>query len=747
MKKTTPFYLFSLVAMIAMLFCVALTSAEASVSGFVTRSGNRLTLNGSAFRFSGANIYWLGLDENVGGVAYPTNFRVDDALSTAAEMGANVVRAHTLGISVGNSLSVEPTLGNFNASAFTSMDYAIKSAGDRGIRLVIPLTDQYNYYTGGELTFCGWRGSTNQNDFYSNSTIISDFEQYVSTILNHVNTLTGVAYKNDPTIMAWETGNEIHPTVAWTQTISNYIKSIDANHLIVDGTYGVNSSALSLSNVDIYSDHYYPLNATTLASDANTVGTAGKVFLVGEYAWNNGDLSGFLSTASSNANVAGDFYWSLFGHLDTYGFVQHNDGYTVHYPGDTSAMQTGVLAMRSHAYGMRGLSVPAYGTPLTPQITSISTAGAIAWRGAAIGATYQVERATAGSTGPWTTITTGSVTDNGTPWTDATHPTGTVWYRVKAANLSGVFGPYSSVSSITYTSGTSAQFTDPLNDFTLVSSKTANWSIDTTNSANFNGDAGRAMRSSLTTESLTYNKTNITGFTVRIYNNSGYAYTATLAVSPDNSTWTTVGTTVTASGSGAQNWTYQDLTNTSAITAGMNYLRITLSGGSVNWSPQISQVTINYTTQNTPLSDPLNDFTKVYAKSTNWSIDTTNSANFNGDSGRAMRSTVTTESLTYNKTNLSGFTIRIYNNSGYAYTATIAVSPDNSTWTTVGTTVSASGSGAANWTYQDISNSGSVGTGKNYLRITLSGGSVNWSPQISQVTINQVSKGPIPVRS
>jgi hypothetical protein len=29
------------------------------------------------------NIYWLGLDENVGGIAYPSLFRIADALETA----------------------------------------------------------------------------------------------------------------------------------------------------------------------------------------------------------------------------------------------------------------------------------------------------------------------------------------------------------------------------------------------------------------------------------------------------------------------------------------------------------------------------------------------------------------------------------------------------------------------------------------------------------------------------------------
>ncbi len=36
------------------------TRADAAVSGFVTRSGSQLMLSGQPFRFSGANVYWLG---------------------------------------------------------------------------------------------------------------------------------------------------------------------------------------------------------------------------------------------------------------------------------------------------------------------------------------------------------------------------------------------------------------------------------------------------------------------------------------------------------------------------------------------------------------------------------------------------------------------------------------------------------------------------------------------------------------
>src|SRR2546426_1531406 len=141
-------------------------------SGFVTRSGSFLWLNGSRFRFSGTNIYWLGLQETPD-VSYPSHFRVDDALATAELMGATVVRSHTLGISVGCSLCVEPALGKFNQTALQHIDYAIQSARNHGIKLIIPLTDNWHYYDGGKHTFTDWRGISDENQFYSNLHVIS----------------------------------------------------------------------------------------------------------------------------------------------------------------------------------------------------------------------------------------------------------------------------------------------------------------------------------------------------------------------------------------------------------------------------------------------------------------------------------------------------------------------------------------------------------------------------------------------
>lgn len=49
-------------------------------------------------------------------------------------MRGTAVRGHTLGISVGNPLSVEPDLDVFNEAAYESIDFAITVARVYGIK-------------------------------------------------------------------------------------------------------------------------------------------------------------------------------------------------------------------------------------------------------------------------------------------------------------------------------------------------------------------------------------------------------------------------------------------------------------------------------------------------------------------------------------------------------------------------------------------------------------------------------------
>eukprot|EP01105_Mastigella_eilhardi_P010665 TRINITY_DN2483_c1_g1_i1.p1 TRINITY_DN2483_c1_g1~~TRINITY_DN2483_c1_g1_i1.p1 ORF type:complete len:445 (-),score=112.24 TRINITY_DN2483_c1_g1_i1:76-1410(-) len=415
---------------------------------FVRRCGTQLVFEGAPFRFSGCNMYWLGLDENCGGVDYPTRYRVDDAVSTAVEMGAQVVRAHTVGVSTGCSKSFEASLDTYNSVAADYIDYAVYAAGKAGLKLVIPLTDNYHYYHGGKHDFCDWLG-VDEKVFFTDTKVIAAYLDYVDTLIMHVNNYTGLALRDDPAIMAWETGNELSPPATWTQTVADHIKAVDPNHLVMDGRYGVDDiDALRIASVDIHSDHYYPMSTSKLAKDAKLVASYNKTFFVGEYGWSQGDLAGFLEAVeeqvASNA-LCGDTYWSLFPHYDRFGFVQHNDGFTLHYPGDTEDMRDRVQKLRTHAYTMAGAAVvPPHATPATPLVTAASAKEGVAWRGAAAADYYTVERSVAGAAGPWDVACDRCATDNDTPWADVERSANvTVWYRVVGFNLDDVPGAYS----------------------------------------------------------------------------------------------------------------------------------------------------------------------------------------------------------------------------------------------------------------------------------------------------------------
>jgi mannan endo-1,4-beta-mannosidase len=404
---------------------------------FVARSGSKLLLDDKPFRFSGPNIYWLGLDENVDGVQWPTEFRVRNALDTAVEMGATVVRSHTLASSQGCAKAIWPERGVCNEEALRKVDFAVKEAASRNLRLIIPFVCNWSYYHGGRETFTAWRGLENPDDFYTNPLVIGDFKVYISCILNRINHYTGVSYKEDPTILAWELGNELNGAPKqWVAEIADFIKSIDANHLVAHGKqFEVDEDKLSVDSLDILDVHYYPADASKLVNDSETVKKAGKVFIAGEYGWQQCDLAAFLVAAETNRVVSGTLFWSLFGHHDNCGYVQHYDGFAVHYPGNhfNGDLADKIPQMRRHAYAMTEREVPEPGIPAAPIIKYATRS--IAFQGVVGGAYYTVEKSVNGEQGPWNTLYFMRPADHDMPWIDPSRAHNTrTWYRVRAYN-------------------------------------------------------------------------------------------------------------------------------------------------------------------------------------------------------------------------------------------------------------------------------------------------------------------------
>jgi mannan endo-1,4-beta-mannosidase len=497
------------------------------VTGFVTRSGDRLMLNGKVFRFSGANIYWGGLDNAArDALNYPTAFRVNTALQTVVDTGGRVVRCQSCGMSVGNPLSVEPVLNGFNATALKHIDYFVAQAGDHGLRLDIPLIDSYTFFVGGYHVFTDWLGLSTPADcpsaacasqFYTNPNAIKSYERYIYVLLNHVNVYTGVANKDNPAIMSWETGNEMPYGLGgaaeytrWTATISAYIKSIAPNQLVMDGSRTLDPGDLTLPHVDIEDPHYYPLSTSGLAYEASQTAAAGKALVAGEYGWNDTtNLPSFLSLIANTPSISGDLYWDLVPPNDDFGFVEDWDGYQLHFPGDWADVAVGVLPpvsaaandaplvtdLRNHAYAMAGGTVPGYAPAGEPAITSVErvaspTAGTgnlIEWHAAPDAASYVVRRSVAGPTGPWTVA--GQVTAASTtrPWLDSAGGAGpNVWYQVTALNPAGIAGQSSAAFQMT-----DLTLDDNAADFSLTYSHASVVAIDTRTPSLYNGDGAR----------------------------------------------------------------------------------------------------------------------------------------------------------------------------------------------------------------------------------------------------------------
>ncbi|MBA8794103.1 hypothetical protein FHX74_001708 [Friedmanniella endophytica] len=452
---------------------------RAAASRFVTRVGTALQLDGKPFRFSGPNMYWTGLDENVGGidpsakptVDYPSFFRIRDGLVTAKAMGSTVVRAHTVGISTGSPLSLEPSLGRFNPKAFATMDYTVAEAHRLGLRLIVPLTDNYRYYHGGRFDFLTWLGLSTANDgalFYTDPDARAAYQQYVRTLLTHVNIYTGVRYDQDPTIMAWELGNELNGMTAdWVQDNATFVKRLAPHQLVAAGRQsGVDPAVLASSAVDISDSHYYPPNAATISADAARVTAAGKVYLAGEYGSPSASTD-LLDQVAADRHVSGALFWSLFPHADHYGYVQHDDGFTLHYPGDTTAMRAEVDAIAEFAHQLSGSPTPrVFGDP--PLITAISkNAGVntVSWRGTAGADGYRVQRSVLD--GGWKTVSGSTpVTDDDTPWIDVHSVAVRSSYRVQALDRNGSVVATSTARTVTARQRVSV---DPLADWYLTS--------------------------------------------------------------------------------------------------------------------------------------------------------------------------------------------------------------------------------------------------------------------------------------
>src|SRR5215470_3172177 len=405
--------------------------AQNDMSQFITRSGGKLMEGDKEYRFISFNIPNLHLVEDnmvfesTNEWRFPDEFEITDALNTIKQMGGRAVRTYVIPICKKTGPNPIPCHvkrpGEFNEEAFRALDKVLDIANRVGVRVIIPLVDNWKWW-GGIDQYAEYRGKT-AADFWTDADLIDDFKKTINFILTRRNSITGTLYKDDKAILAWETGNELNSKYSWTKQIAAYIKSLDPNHLVLDGYYLGNhelqSEALDDPNIDIVSSHHYPgpnkgpaeMVADILRFKKEIAGK--KAYLEGEVGFIPvAGIEQVLNAVISNGLV-GALGWSIRYHNRDGGFYWHSEPAggglykAYHYPGfatgDAYEESALLKLMRAKAYEIQGLSGPQGETPRAPVLLPTKSASEISWQGAVGASSYDVERASSPN-GPWTVV-------------------------------------------------------------------------------------------------------------------------------------------------------------------------------------------------------------------------------------------------------------------------------------------------------------------------------------------------------
>ncbi|EIE19597.1 glycoside hydrolase [Coccomyxa subellipsoidea C-169] len=192
---------------------------------FVVRNGSQLQVNGERFHFAGFNNYYLPTYAADPHFLIERTGDVDVVFRDAKKLGLTVLR--TWAFADGSQWNaIQPSLGILDERVLSGgLDYVVAMACSHNMRLVLTLT---NYLT----AFGGMQTNA--------------FKDYVKAILTRRNSITGVLYKDDPTIMAWDLANEPwvlgddsgQTLTAWVKDMADFVKAVDPNHLVMVGTWG-----------------------------------------------------------------------------------------------------------------------------------------------------------------------------------------------------------------------------------------------------------------------------------------------------------------------------------------------------------------------------------------------------------------------------------------------------------------------------------------------------------------------------
>lgn len=481
-----------------------MTNAASADWPIIVRRGDQLFEGAKPFRFFGLAAPNIQANENQllpdYSNRFPDEFELRDILSGLQRVGGRATRTFSLSVFHPDDKGVPAHFSArrvYNEDAFRCLDRLVSLCPEYDVRLIIPFIASQSFgNVRGVDEFAKLSGKPGAA-FWTDPEVKEDFKHFLTTLLNRKNTLTGVLYKDDPAILAWQLGNEFGSyagdrklnakeyegvILTWSLEMAKFLKEQDPNHLVMEAGGCDREELIKSPYVDVMSDHLYeywnkqagrPWELGPLAAQSWQQCQGRKVLMIDEFGLgtveNQREL---MRVIREDTKIAGGLLWSIRAHRRDGGWYYHweygTDVHSFHVPGFSGAgflyEETRMLdLLRKEAYAIRGLPLPPIAKP-APAPVLFRQGDGFTWRGSMGASSYVIERAAA-ATGPWTVIARDledSVISNVKEWEvspaasfpvvlyyDENAPAGTTaYYRIKGVNLAGETD-YSPVLTVT----------------------------------------------------------------------------------------------------------------------------------------------------------------------------------------------------------------------------------------------------------------------------------------------------------
>jgi mannan endo-1,4-beta-mannosidase len=258
-------------------FCLILLSNELMSQNFIRTNGKHFEKDGEPYYFLGTN-FWYGINLASDGPGGDRD-RLLRELDRFKVLGINNLRI--MGASEGPDSEpwrMKPALqsqaGVYNEELLNGLDFLLSEMAKRNLHAVVCLNNFWAW-SGGMAQYVNWvtdkpipyhhpvdggwtKYSLYTSQFYKLKKAKELYWAHIEKLINRKNSITGIVYKDDPTIMAWQLANEPRGMFRprkyrkWIKETAALIKSLDTNHLVSIGSEG--NTPYPIGN-HFYKDH------------------------------------------------------------------------------------------------------------------------------------------------------------------------------------------------------------------------------------------------------------------------------------------------------------------------------------------------------------------------------------------------------------------------------------------------------------------------------------------------------------